>query len=537
MSAAAEGFRLSAQQRRLWRLGASPAFCAQAVLRLEGNLDRDALRRAAQQAVERHEALRTRFVQPPGFLVPLQIIAPAGTLIWSEGDEEAIAAQRELARDPEAGAMVRFHLVPRGSGHLLVLTANPLAVDGRSLVLLSREIARFYAGEPAEDEPLQFADFVEWEAQLLEEEEGRAFWRKRVSAGNGDTLPFERRGSGAPFAVLRQAVPLPPGDLDRVGADPAVFLLACWRELLARFDRRESLAVSVLSDGRAFDDLAGAVGLYARYLPLPGALSPETSPRRAARQLGEALREALEWQCHFAWEVWEEELRSPGSPGLAFEHQRLPAAWEAGGVTFAVESLRVCQDRFRIKLAWLEGPGGGSLEIQADAGLFEPDDVASLAGQLAVLLRSAAGQPEAPLSSLDALPENERLRVARFAVDRPAAPAPVPVHHRVEERAAVAPDAPAVVSESELLTYGELNARANRLAHWLRRAGVGPDVPVALWLERSAEVVVALLAVLKAGGAYLPLDPGQPRQRLGFLLEDARPPLLLTRGPLPVGFP
>ena len=554
---AVQGFRLSPQQKRVWLLqrGGS-AYCAQVALALAGALDREGLERALGSVVERHQILQTVFRRRPGIRVPLQAVAAGNPPEWRQLDLSGLPPDRQEIRlaelfkeerllpfDFENGPLVRALLVALGGeSHRLVLTLPALCADSHSLKNLALEIRRAYAdpaGGSSREEPVQYLQFSEWQNDLLEEPEdpeGPDYWRRYgVSPAAPVEPPFAGNADADAFLPARVSVPLPPELLaaidvcsERSGVSRNAFLLAAWRTLLLRLGGGEDLTVSILLDERKHEELSEAIGLFAKSLPASGRLREGDRFRTEMERAEEVLKGHSAWQDYFAWGDFDEaELTSTV---FAFETQRRsPAASDQ----FA------CCDRFTLKLVVVDGGEGFGLEIHYDAARVAARTAGHIAGYALRLLESAALAPDAPAGELEILPETERLRLIDGSnPPRPAVPPPgLAVHERFAAHAALTPGRLAVVADGEELTYGELEARSNRLARHLRALGAGPEARVALCLRRTADLLVGLFSVLKAGGAYVPLDPGHPPERLAFLLADSGATILLTHAGLADALP
>ncbi len=282
-----EGFLLSAQQERLWSLFAESTPSTQCAIRLSGSLDPDALRAALEAAVMRHEILRTAFVRPAGLRVPLQVVRERGSLEWSSEDHGGLSGEQlearltELARvqlaepfDLEDGPLLRAVLVSTDDGHVLVLTAAGLALDSRSLLLLARE----GLADPTSDEPLQYGDYAAWQQ---EQREGLAADPgTEEGAGRRTAFPLAPcPETPSPGGASRLTVPLAEGAaaaIEAQGTSPREAWLALWSVLVARMSGQTEIDIDVLAEGRAQDELAGAIGPYAR--PVPVSLAIELPP-------------------------------------------------------------------------------------------------------------------------------------------------------------------------------------------------------------------------------------------------------------------
>ena len=555
---AIEGFRLSPQQRWLWHLreeagGASDPYRAGAILRRAGALDRQVLERAVGVVVQRHEILRTGFVTLAGMSLPLQVVRPEDApriqpldLLDLPADDRGAMARSLFAelregavRSGERGrscACGRSASLRTSTCSLADLSA--LCVDGVALDVLLSEVAYCYealaAGRTPElAEPAQYVDLSEWQNELLESAEtgtGRDHWRKLELPSPDPDLSFlSFDAPGAAFEPRSVAFELPAGlsgvplTASLPDCPSEVFLLAAWQVFLWRLGGERDLVVATAFDGRKYEKIAHALGTFVKDLPIPCRFD---SGQRFESALGETLaawRAAHKWQEYFVPER---------SFPLAFEHgerEAHPAAGTARGPVFTLLRQEVCLDRFELKLACFRSAGEWSGEIHYNAAWITGARAAQIAARFSALLQAALRSPGTLLGDLEILSGAEREEVLRGFNDS-AVELPIDscLHDLVAEAAARSPERTAVVFAEHSLSFAELDAAANRLARHLRELGVGPEVRVAVLADRSLDVIVALLGVLKAGGAYLPLDPGYPRERLAFMVEDARPQVLIT---------
>ncbi len=557
MNDSVPGFRLSPQQRRLWRLQPPVAIHrAQCVLSIEGEVDAHRLSAALRALVNRHEILRTGFVRPPGIRTPVQVVRESGSVLWSAlslpaldeaGREVELARiwRREAGRpfDLEGGPVLHACLVTLEPGrHQLFLTLPALCADAASLGRLVEELAAAAVGELDGEEPVQYLQYGEWKHELLLDDEAggaRRHWRTlEVSAAGRLRLPWERAApEDAGFSPERVRQELDPAVAARLAAlaaagnagdEPvAPVLLACWQVLLARLTGEREPMVGCVLSGRRYEDLAGVIGPVAETVPVPGRVRPEDRFLDVLARASEDLAAAGLAQDDFA----ADELfpPRPGETGLrvGFEHQRLASA-AAAGLRFSVLRQEVLLERFAVKLTASRGEGGLALELHYDPALLSARDAERLIGSLRLIVDAVAQAPTVAVADLEILGGAERGELLdAFNDTRREVPRRC-LHELFAERAARAAGETAVVCGVRSLTYGELDRRANQLAWHLRFLGVGPDALVALCLDRSPEMLIAMLAVLKAGGAYLPLDTGHPAERLAFLLADARPAVLVT---------
>src|SRR5215469_12016615 len=557
------GFSLSPQQQRVWSLlslGQGNPCRVQGMITIQGEINPGQLKRSLQMVIAKHEILRTVFRRSPGVKFPFQVILENTASGWEEfeisnlGPAEQGAKLRELADqqratafDHELGPPVHGALCKlSASRHVLLLDISSLCADSCSLKNIAVDLARAYStGSLAQDEVLQYADFVEWQNALLEAEEtkaGRAYWQDycRVLDVAGITslcLPLERKPPAETAfepSLLSQPVgeetvaKLEKSSVD-IGMSPAEFLLACWNALLARLTGRSQLTVGFGCDGRGFEDLQSAVGLFHRYLPVQSQVEDELSFAAFAKRVKETLSKAVRWQECFIFEQLDTHTANSGFQYLPilFDYDATPPAERVGTLAFTLTQTYSCFDRFNIGLSCLHESGALRLTLEYDRHSYSLQAVENVASALSSVISAAANNPEAALCTLPILSERERERVVeewnRTGAEYPKQTIP----EMFAGQAARTPERTAVVSGEQRLSYAELNTRSNRLAHYLRGQGVGPDVPVGLCVERSVELMVGLMAILKAGGAYVPLNPDTPKLRLEQQLAGAR--VLLTQ--------
>jgi amino acid adenylation domain-containing protein len=565
MQSQISGFKLSPQQRRLWELSGGRTACrTQCALVLEGGTDAGRLKATWRRVVERHESLRTSLQHVPGLGQPIQVVAEEAALAWREVDLTALSAEdqesavrrlldeeRRACRTREGDAAAHASLLSLSPARsVLVLSLDAFVADSWTLKNLFREITSLYDGdgESLDEEPLQYTQFSEWQNSLLEEEESAArgveFWRERAGAARRAlTLPCEREGDEATEAAhacvaseLGTELSLRIDRATRVhGSDAREFLLGCWQTLLWRLTGAQSFSVSVVFDGRKFAELESAVGLLSGALPVACRLDGGERFTDVWARVGDAMREAANWQEYF--------YRAEGADGesdgagdaatafpAAFEFVEWPEAVRAGGVRFSVRHLSACADDFKLKLSCTRRGGSLVAELHYDAARFERAGVERLAEQFASLLASAAAQPALAVGELEILGASERrLLLNEWNETQAEYPRETPVQKLFEAQAEAKPDAIAVEFAGERLSFGELNRRANKLAHHLRRAGVGVESRVGVLMERSPEMVVAVWGVLKAGAAYVPLDPAYPQERIRFMLDAAGVRFIVTQ--------
>jgi amino acid adenylation domain-containing protein len=574
-AAGAEAYVLPASfsQQRLWVLdqmeGAGGAYGIPGVLRLRGGLDAEALAAAVDEVAWRHESLRTVFDVEGG--EPVQVVLPPAAGILEridlthlpEDEREAELARRtdaagHEAYDLAAGPLFRARLVKLADDdHALLVHVHHIVSDGWSMGVLYRELSELYAAfraglpSPLADLPIQYGDYAAWQREHLSGatlERQLAFWRGRLG-GAPALLELPTDHPRPAVQKYRGAYEWVRFGADVVGAlrDLArqengtlfMVLLAAWQTLLSRYSGQTDVLVGTSIAGRTRPELEGLIGFFANTLVLRGDTADDPTFRDFLRRAREATLAAYGHQ-----EVPFEKLVEELQPGRSLSHNPLFQAFlllqnapdgklEMPGVEVDVQGWTGTTAKFDLSLLLTEGADEvfGGLEYRTD--LWDAPTIARLAGHLRTLLEGIAANPDRRLSELPMLDAAETHAVVTACNPIPAeAPAEGCLHRWFEARAAEAPDRIAVTAEDGSLTYGELNARANRLARRLVALGVGPESRVALCLERGAEMMTAILAVLKAGGAYVPLDPAYPADRIAYTVEDCGAAALLTQSHL-----
>jgi len=525
------GFRLSPQQRRVWRLLQTGArLRSRLVLRFAGPLDVPALQSVLASVAERYEVLRTSFPRLAGMTLPVQVVA----------EPEETPVQLDL-------------LSLALEDHRLTLSLSPLCCDGASLAHLAAEVAGLYAlrtgaAGPAADLPdaaeiFQYADAAQWQNDALEGEEagpGLDYWRGRLRASAAARLPFER--AAAPGAVFEPEVcaaglsrPLTERAASlagRLGASRDAVLLAGWLALLGRLTGAGRLTVCAALDGRSYQELERALGLFSRALPITESLGEEVPFRDLLRRVHEQLEEAALWQDFFAWDEEPGGAPADSEPLLlpfAFEMEKWPPPVDLGGTTISVERLDADLEPFLLRWVGRLAPEGLAAEIHYDGRILDREQVARIAASFGALLEDALEHPEKPLGDLEILDATQRRQVLT-EWNRTRAPFAdsLCLHEVFERRAAEMPDETALVAGERTVRYRELDRWADSIAGELVRRGTRPGDLVGLLLERSPEAVAALLGILKAGAAFVVFNPTHPAGRIASLLEDAHPRAVLT---------
>ncbi len=565
-----KGYRLSFQQEDQWLLQQAQAetlFRVQCALGTEGGLDLILLRHAVRNLLQRHEILRTVFRLLPGMTLPLQVIVDSGSVSLAVHDLSTIDFQSHTIRqetlwrqmsaqrfDWECGPLADIRVVRLGDNrHRLVIKLSALCADRLTLKNLVQELGALYEGgllNHSADAGVQYADFAEWQHELLANDRGNAirFWREQIS--------FEPRHVKLPFEQIPARPEFSPGSMRVVISEEQVracnslaqkeklpletLLLTAWLSLLHRHSGQAELLAGVASDCRN-EHLEGAIGPYERFLPVRFALDKDQPFVEAARGVHEAVETMRVWKDYFSWSAITDSARTPTIPAyfpFAFAYEQKLDDYRGGAISLVFEKVYACTDQFKLKLVCTESAKSFDLSIHFDTAVFSREAVACLADQLGILIGSAIEQPEQPIGRLPMLSETARRKVVfdfnQTRVDYPGHPC---LHQLIEAQAEKTSNAVAVAFASQYLSYGELNRRANRLANYLRATGVGPNTLIGIYLDRSPEVMLGILGVLKAGAAYVPMDPAYPEGRIAYVLKDAEISLVLSKEALRGDFP
>ncbi|NNB89170.1 non-ribosomal peptide synthase/polyketide synthase, partial [Corallococcus exiguus] len=562
---------LSFAQQRLWFVDqlepGSPLYNMPLALSLTGDLDVEALRGSLDALMARHESLRTTFRMEAG--KPVQDIHPEGhvplELVDLTGLGSRAAKQAEAQRQGHAETLRPFDLT-RGPvirallmnldarEHVLVLHLHHIVSDGWSLGVLVRELTALYAalrtGQPVTLSPLpvQYADYAVWQRGWLQGGVLQAqveWWKQQLSGAPFVLdLPTDRpRTAGADRRGGRIQVSLPRALSERVealaqaeGTTPFMALLAAFQAVLSRTSGQDDVLVGSPIANRRQAETEGLIGFFVNMLVLRGRFSARTTFRELLAQMRATTLGAYEHQ-DIPFEHLVEALQPERDLGRTPLFQAMFALQNAPLPELAVPGLIVAPahlegdapSQFELALNLSRSADGYEGHLGYAAELFDTATIERLFAQLRRLLEAVCDAPDLPLADVSLVSPEELVRLVRVGsgelvdFERDAT-----LHGLIERQVARTPDAPAVVFEASSLTYRQLDTRANQLAWRLRSLGVGPEVKVALCLERSVEAIVALLAVLKAGGAFVPLDPSAPAARRDFVLKDSGAAALVT---------
>lgn len=293
------------------------------------------------------------------------------------------------------------------------------------------------------------------------------------------------------------------------------------------------MMIGMGSDGRNYAELEEALGLFAKYLPVYCYLNEGEQFSEILKQTIESSHNALKWQEFFRYEDIIDSKVNDGKSlfySLCFDFEEQPINYFTNDLSFSIQKQYVCFEPFKVKLSCVRQDNSIITDFHYDSNSFLKEDIERLSNQFHQLLESVINYPEAPIAKLEILSDRQREQLLiEFNQTQINYPQDQLIYHLFETKAYSIPNDVAVVFEDQQITYRELNAKGNKVAHYLRRLGVGPEILVGLFVERSLELIIGLLGILKAGGAYLPLDPALPKEGLAFRLEDAQARIVLTQ--------
>ena len=530
-------FRLSPHQEQEWlREPDGPSGRNQIVVRIDGPLDSPKLRDAFRATAARHEILRTTFQRRTGMRVPLQVVNDDLEPHWQEtalGSNDLESLAHEERKAPlvfESGPLLRGLLVELPpERHAFVVTLPSVCADANAIPTLIRDVFAAYGGATSTDEPLQYADFAEWQHSLRETDDeaaatARTFWAG-YGAGATPPLPFLRRVT-TPEATSRQTIALSEqtlGDVEQraaqYGVKPETFALAAWDVLLARLSgERENVEVTAALSERHYSDLESAVGALQRAVPVRVAVAEGSTFAEVLDRAARASAESATWQDYIPDVEWSQ---------VGFAAPTTLESGEAGGVSFAVEDVSVSGATSSLLLVWERSPS-----LAFDPAAFDSAQAEKLADRFARLLVAVTADPSVVVDEIDLLGDAERHEVL-FDFNSTASDVPnTTIDALVREAVARRPSGVAVVDADGSITYADLDARVNGIAARLRDLGVQAGSIVGLCTDRSIDMVVGLLGILRAGGAYLPLHYEHPPARILHQLTETNAKVVLTQAPL-----
>ncbi len=565
---------LSFGQQQLWLLAQltpnTPVYNECVTIHMPGSLDVPALEQGLNEFIRRHEIWRTSFPVVDG--LPVQVVHPSLKLTLpvvdlrhlpeAEREAEALRVVTEKARvlfDLSAVPLLRPTLVHfNDEEHRLFLTLHHIIFDGVAIYQVFLPELRtlyeaFSSGQPSPlpELPIQYGDYAQWQRERLQGDvfaEQLAYLKHQLAdAPTTLELPTDHprppvqthRGSMRPFGLSRRLTDELKALSRQQGVTLYMTLVAAFKTLLYRYTEQEDMLVGTATAGRKHSEMLGMMGFFLNTLVLRTDLSGNPTFRALQQRVREVILEALAHQ-DIPFEYLVKELQPERNLGQNPLFQALitlepPLPVLPSGWTLTQMDVRVGTSKFDLYLELDDRPEGLIGRFMYNTDLFDASTIERITGHWQTLLEAIVRDPNQRIADLPLLREQEQEQLlVGWNATNTAFPENKPVHQIFEEQAQRRPEAVALVFDEQTMTYGELNRRANQLAHRLRRLGVveGAETRVGLCMDRSLEMVVSLPGILKAGGAYVPLDPSYPRERLAFMLQDTQAPVLLTQAKL-----
>lgn len=549
-----EMYPVSSSQKRMFvmnQLNHSTAYNISGKLRIEGELDKDRLIECLQTIIQRHESLRTSFVMSNGEL--FQVIHPKIELqvlqqVITEGDLEEVSRLFVQPFLLEQAPLIRAELLTINvDNHVLLVDIPHIAADGLSLAIIMEELFELYKGNSLPDLTIHYKDYVGWQSstQMKDKLElGKQFWTQQFTEEiPALDLPMDYlrpvqqtfTGHTIRVALNKQTTEELKSVSSQTGTTIFMVLLAAYQVLLHKYTGQDKMVVGTPALGRNHADCERMIGMFVNTLPLKQHVNPNLTFREFLSSVRETSLQAYEHQ-DYPLELLLNEL------SIVRDTSRNPLfdtvfAWLEAGIQPLVEGkmkwtpteFNACTSKFDLTINAMMLSDTITLDFEYNTDLFNEERIARLSKHYSNIVRAAVGDLDQSLTQLQMLGEEERnVLLQDFNNTEVSYDHNLTLQQLFEAQALETPEAVALIAGEQSLTYAELNYKANQLAFTLREKGVGPDSKVGLLVDRKAELLISIWAVLKAGGAYLPIDPGYPAARIAYMLEDSGSQWLLT---------
>jgi amino acid adenylation domain-containing protein len=557
------GFQLSPQQKRLWNLQQhSSAFCSQCSIFIDGNLQLEILHNTIQEIINQHDILKTSFYCPPGLKTPVMVIADRIDWYWEYLDGSGYSqedintkiqelfwqSRQEYQNNNQYSSRQLFliNLIKLSDiQHILIISLPALCADTITIKNLVKQISQGYTrhcqSQELTTDYVQYVQFSEWQNQLIgdeDAEEAQAYWQQQKSSSLSVLkLPHQGQRKSEKFITDSYKLTISQELFTQINhfaqkynQTPEIIFLTCWQILIWRLTGESEIVIGTAVSRREYEELNDVMGLLATWLPIKTQFTSNLNFIEVLNTVAERLKNGVEWQDYFVPEAGENDQKYQllAFPiGFEFiEVDELKS--EQTTVKFSLQDIYSVIEPFQVKLTCLEKSHGLIMEFDYDSNYFSLATIQGLANNFQTLLLNIFSNPKIAISKLDILSNVERQKLlVEFNQTKVDYHREKSIHQLFAEQVEKTPDAVAVVFENEEITYQELNCKANQLAHYLQKLGVKPEVVVGICIERNIQFIISLLAVLKAGGAYLPLDINLPQEALQFRLQDTQAAVLI----------
>jgi amino acid adenylation domain-containing protein len=540
-----QGFRLSPQQKRLWLLqeqAKNNPYQVKGCVVIQGLLNIEKLQQACQKVIDRYEIFKTSFQCLAGMTLPLQVIRDSSNFIWQKIDLSELEIQQQndyinkFFQATDSNISLSLVTVSEQK-YILLINLPALYGDSRSLKILVTQITHYYhnlnSDTVIDNEPMQYADFAEWQNELLEDKEtekGRHYWQQnnfyrllnlRLSLEKITTDCQQFHPQAIKHSIKSDRSSGIINLTQKNNLSISSFLFTCWQILIYRLTKQTDLVIGMSYDGRKYEELEFTIGAIAKYLPIANQLEDDISSRELWQKNYTLQQEAEQWQEYFSW--GDDLAFFP----VTFEFERNYPLENTNSISWEISRTYTCCDRFKIKLACQQKDDDLNLSFYYDANLFERNDIQRLAEQFNTVVSSFLNNPEQKIANLEILSESEKQQILiDFNQTNTDFDSFQTIQQTFEQQVIKTPNAIAIIQEDRQLTYQQLNQCANQLAHYLQRSQKGELIGICI--DRSLEMIIGILGILKAGFAYIPFDSTYPQQRLDFILEEADVSLVLS---------
>ncbi len=556
-----ETARASFAQERLWFLHQlepqSVAYNVPRAIRIRGHLDLNVLRQSLNEIVARHDTLRTHFALVDGSLrqiVDEDVNSELRVIDLTDLQEderarratELIEHEAALPFDLSTGPVLRARVLRfDATEHLLLVMMHHIVSDAWSAGIFFQELTALYRNSPLAPLSLQYADFAEWQREWLQGdvlEEQLRYWRSKLKDAPAVLdMPTDRarpapttRGASCTISIS-ESLTRELRELSSASSTTLFMtLLSAFSVLLHRYSGEDDIVIGTPIAGRNREEVENLIGFFINTLPLRIDLANNPTFATLLARVKQTALEGFEHQ-DLPFEKLVEELKPERSNRMPFfqvmfQYQHAPRlVANVDELTFLAEPIESGTSKFDLSLGAYERDGVLKFQMEYSTDLFDEETIQTMLSRFTILLQSIVTHPELGLGQLPIMTDVERRQLVVDWNNTGEDFGPFEnLQEKFERQVAQHPDATAVVFENEQLTFAELNTRANKLAHYLRKAGVDAEAPVAVFLERSIDMVVGLLGVIKAGGAWVPLDVSYPTERVAHVLEDSNARVVLT---------
>ncbi|WP_157951098.1 AMP-binding protein, partial [Cyanothece sp. BG0011] len=545
-----QGFRLSPQQKYVWlqqqtvNSTFSNPFCSQIALLIQGNLQINRLQNALETLIKRYDILRTNYKQIQGIKLPVQVVNEFFYLHWQQDKtspefldqtiENIFQTHREKLNNLEETTLFYLSLLTVSeTKHFLLISLPALNGDAETLKNLTQEIYNIYHQKDNNDEIIDYLQFSEWQNELLEEEEateGFNYWQQEKKHPKPSLkLPFEQQNSNSfnpktyTLEIGREITEKIKSFATSYNVTIDNFILTCWQTLLSKLTNETHIVVNHNYKGRIYEELQDILGLVDKSIPVYSHIDQSMTLNELLIKTHETVSNHRPWQDYYLGD------KNEITP-IAFEFQTQEKQYQGDDITISLYQQYTCSDRFKLKLFCLLQENSLKTQFYYDASLFNLEEVQRFADYFQTLLMNIFTHPNAQIKDIEILNHNHiNELLIELNNTKTKHNELTSFKEKFEQQVKQTPQNTALVYEDKKLSYEQLNQQANQLAHYLIKLGVKPDSPIPVYGDRSLEMIIAMLGIIKAGAAYLPIDSALPFAGLQQRLKEAKANILITQ--------